>query len=90
MDTMISEKMTFDRARALVREAFAYVLPERNAEAPSIPLTATVDVLGIQSVQALEMVGYVEDKLTVYFADDDVLKIVRLGDLVALIMKHAS
>jgi acyl carrier protein len=73
---------------ALVREAFAYAVPERQELAPTLPLDTSLEALGIQSIEAFEMAGYLEEKLGIEFVDDELGSIAKLSDLVALVMKR--
>ena len=52
---------------ALVKDALAEVAPSRAAEFDAIDLNTKIRDLGIDSVAAMEMVGFVEEKLEVTF-----------------------
>jgi acyl carrier protein len=82
-------QLTRDELTSIVREAFAYAVNKRAAEAATVPLDAPIDSLGIQSVEALEMAGFVEDRLGIHFSDDDMLRVGTLNDLVSLALKYS-
>ncbi|MCG8421646.1 MAG: acyl carrier protein [Proteobacteria bacterium] len=73
----------------LLRDALAYADPKvAAASSDAMTMTSTLADLGIESVCALEMVGYVEDKLNILFSDDEMSKINDIPGFVALIRKH--
>jgi acyl carrier protein len=46
--------------------------------------------LAVDSVQIMEMLGVIEEKVGCAFADDEINQINRVGDMIALIRKRAA
>jgi acyl carrier protein len=80
--------MTEGEIRDLIREAIQFVSPEL-AKAELKP-TSTLSELGITSVLALEIVGYLEDKLNIRFPDDELAGLNTLAALERLILSHLA
>jgi acyl carrier protein len=74
---------------ALVKDALAEVAPNRAAEFDAIDLNTKIRDLGIDSVAAMEMVGFVEEKLEVTFPDEDLAQLNTFNDLANLIRTGA-
>lgn len=77
--------MTTEQAVALIKDALAEVAPEKAAEFDGVALETKIRDLGIDSVAAMEMVGAVEERLSVTFPDEDLAQLSRFSDLVDLI-----
>lgn len=75
---------------SLLRKAFAFAKPERSEAAGQLQLESTIDELGIESVSALEMTGFIEEELDIQFHDSELVKIHGMGDLAQLIRKHTA
>jgi|GEM_PF-5059957 len=73
----------------LIQQAFIYALPERKEKMERLNLQSTIHDLGIQSVAALEMAGFIEDRLNVQFSDDELAAINKLEDFATLIFKYS-
>jgi acyl carrier protein len=76
--------------RDLLRQAFRYALPDRSDAAESLRLDSTLDELGIESIAALEMTGFIEEKLDVQFQDSAIGAVRGMNDLAELIRKHGG
>lgn len=74
----------------LLKQALLFARPERTDVAERITLNSTMDELGIESVVALEMVGFIEEKLDIQFQDGELSQIQGMDSLVRLIKKHVS
>lgn len=72
----------------LLRRAFAYAKPDQPEVAKRITLEATVDELGLESVSALEMAGFIEEALDAQFSDHELVTIRSMRDLAQLIRKY--
>lgn len=72
----------------LLRRAFLYAKPEHPEAAQRISLDATIEELGIHSVAALEMSGFIEEQLDVQFPDDELVAIRSMRDLAHLVRKY--
>lgn len=72
--------------RELIKEAIRFAEPELA----SVELTSgsTLSDLGLGSVAALEVVGYLEDKLGIQIPDDQLAGLSSLETLERLIRKH--
>jgi acyl carrier protein len=79
--------MSEHEIQELIREAIRFAEPELAA----VELTpgSTLSELGIGSVSALEMVGYIEDRLGIQIPDDQLAGLSSLDGLVRLIRSHA-
>jgi len=71
----------------LVKKAFIYAKPDDTEKAENLNLDSPIENLGIQSITALEMAGYIEEELDIEFFDKELTEINRIQDLVDLIGK---
>lgn len=71
----------------LLKRAFLYARPEHTETAQRITLDATMEELGIDSLAALEMSGFIEEQLDVQIPDDELVAIRGMRDL-ARIVRH--
>lgn len=78
--------MSEHEIRELIREAIRFAEPELAAV--ELRPGSTLSELGIGSVAALEMVGYIEDKLGIQIPDDELAELGTLDALVGLIRHH--
>jgi acyl carrier protein len=69
----------------LIREALLDMHPERAHDFEGITLDTTVQELYIDSISAVEMVGYIEDSIGRSFQIHDVAGVRKLADIAALI-----
>lgn len=74
----------------LIQRAYCHAKPDESHRRNEVTLVASVESLGIQSVAALEMAGFIEEELDVQFMDDELSTINGMSDLAALIRKHSS
>jgi len=65
----------------LVRDSLAEVAPARKAEFSSISLDTRIDSLGLGSIEVMEMVTGIEDRLGVILPEDELQRVQSLGDL---------
>jgi len=70
---------------ALVRQALGEVAPTRKADFVGITAETRIDALGLDSIATMEMVSFIEERIEVTFPDDELARVQRVGDLVALI-----
>lgn len=72
---------------ALIRQALGSVAPTRTADFVNISADSKIEALGLDSIATMEMVNFVEEKIGVTFADEDLAKVQKVGDLVGLIQR---
>ena len=70
----------------LIREALAFTAPEEMPQ--NFSPDSTLSELGISSITALEMAGYIEEKLSFVFPDDVLSQVNTLRDFDLLIRRH--
>lgn len=75
---------------SLVKEALAEVAPARAAEFDAVDKGAKIRDLGIDSVAAMEMVGFVEERLECTFPDEDLAQLNTFNDLANLIRRATA
>jgi acyl carrier protein len=81
--------MTDKEILDLLKMAHRYADPERHEATESITMDATFPDLGIESVSAMSMAGFIEDELGADFPDDELALIGTVRDFVRLIRDHA-
>ncbi|GAB4181340.1 MAG: hypothetical protein Tsb002_01230 [Wenzhouxiangellaceae bacterium] len=69
----------------LLKRAFEYANPDKKDSWEKLDLEAPIETLGIQSITALEMAGFIEDELNHEFPDREIAKINTLKNLLDLI-----
>lgn len=79
--------MTEDDVMNLIKEAIASVAPEHASL--NLEMNSTLGELGISSITALEIAGYIEEKLNIRLPDDELAPLNTIGGLVQLIRRHA-
>lgn len=72
----------------LIKEAMAFAAPDEVPQ--NFSPESTLSELGISSITALEMAGYIEDKLGVRFPDDELSQINSLQGFDQLIRRHKA
>lgn len=92
MEQVIDKPAELDDATtlALLKKAYLFAKPEHAATVHRLTLDATIESLGIDSLAALEMSGYVEEELDLHFADDELVSIRSMRDLAQLMRKHSA
>lgn len=78
--------MTEDDMLTLLSEALESVAPGKSAKLATTGLDTDIAALGIDSVTTMEMVGFVEERLEVTFADEDLAQVASLRHLANLIV----
>jgi acyl carrier protein len=82
--------MTNDDILTLIKEALSFAAPEEQVAAKDLTIDSTLSEFGISSIVSLEMAGYVEEKLGVQFADDELAQIESIKGFVDLIRRNAK
>lgn len=72
----------------LLKRAFLYARPDHSEAAQRLTLDATIEELGIDSIAALEMSGFIEEQIDVQFPDDELVGIRSMRDLAQLVRKY--
>jgi acyl carrier protein len=80
--------MTDDQAIGLIQEALASVAPKRKADFAGITLATTIDQLQLDSIATMEMVGQLEERTGKTFPDEDLARVMTLGDLAGLVQRR--
>ncbi len=80
--------MTDNQILTLLQEAFEIAAPEESQAVESLKIDSTLGEFGISSIASLEMAGYVEEKLDIQFADDELSQIATIKGFVDLIRKN--
>jgi len=75
---------------ALLKEAFAFAAPEDAEAAANLTLEGTLIQFGVSSIVAFEMAGYIEEKLGVQFADDELAQISTIKGFANLIRQYTD
>lgn len=78
--------MTDDELLSLIKEALVNASPE-HANA-TLRMESTLGELGISSITALEIAGYLEEKLNVRLPDDELAPLNTIGGLANLIRQQ--
>jgi acyl carrier protein len=81
-------EITEQKIIAMLQEALAYAKPDEKDLARIMTLDSRLSDLGIESITALEMAGYLEDKLGVQFPDDELASIQSVRGLADLVRQH--
>ena len=82
--------MTDPETLALIKEALVYVAPDKEHAFAQATLDSDLADLGIDSLAAVEIAGYVEDRLGVTLPDDELAQVHSLDGFAALIRNHDS
>ncbi len=78
-----SEKEVIELFRAAVLEVDNKKLGELSA-------TTSLSSLGLDSVQTMEVIGAMEERLNVQFPDEDLATLKNIGDLTRLVQRLAA
>lgn len=79
--------MTDSKSLDLIRAALAEVAPKRKSDWAKLDATVRINALALDSVTVLEMVGALEDRLDVVFAEDELALVKNVGDLVGVVSR---
>jgi acyl carrier protein len=82
--------MTNYQILALLQEAFEFASPEDAKVAGALQMESSFSEFGVSSITALEMAGYIEEKLEIQFADDELSQISNVKSFISLISKNIS
>lgn len=82
--------MTNDEILSLLQEALEFTVPEEKEIAKELNTEKTLGEAGISSIVAFEMAGYVEEKLEIQFADDELARINTVEDFINLIHRYSK
>ena len=78
--------MTDAETLSLIKEALEYASPE-HADV-RLTMESTLGQVGISSITALEIAGYIEEKLAIRLPDDELAPLNTIGGLVQLIRRQ--
>ena len=78
--------MTDDGILSLIKEALEHAAPEHAGA--TLKMDSTLGEIGISSITALEIAGYIEEKLNVRLPDDELAPLNTIGELVQLIRRQ--
>lgn len=82
--------MNDDKILALVTEALDSVAPGWNKDVKEVRLDLHMKDLSINSVELMEMVGYIEEEMGVTFPDEDLAQVAKLEDLANMVRKASA
>jgi len=71
---------------SLIKEALEHVSPEHAGA--TLTMESTLGEVGISSITALEIAGYLEEKLNVRLPDDELAPVNTIGGLAQLIRQQ--
>ncbi len=78
--------MTDAEILSLIGEALADAAPEKAGI--ELSLESTLAQVGISSITALEIAGFIEDRLNIKLPDDELAPLSTIGGLVGLIRRQ--
>ena len=81
--------MNDDQILTLLKEALVYADEDKAELTGEMNLDAKLAELGVESVAAMEMAGYIEEKLSILFPDDELASVSTVRDFVELIRRNA-
>ena len=79
--------MTNEQILTLIRQALGEVAPTRTADFAAIIEDTRIDALGLDSIATMEMVSFIEERIEVTFPDDELARVQKVADLVALVRR---
>jgi acyl carrier protein len=74
----------------LLRSAHEFAQPDRADVRAFIEMGATLSDLGVTSISAMEMAGFIEDEIGVQFPDDELANIGSVSDFVKLVRQYSA
>ena len=78
--------MTDGEILSLIKEALVYAAPELADV--TLKMESTLGEIGISSITALEIAGYIEEKLNIKLPDDELAPLNTIGGLAQLIRQQ--
>jgi acyl carrier protein len=78
--------VTDDEILSLIKEALEHAAPEHAGA--TLKTGSTLSEIGISSITALEIAGYIEEKLNIRLPDDELAPLNTIGELVQLIRRQ--
>jgi acyl carrier protein len=81
-------RMTDNEVIPLLKRALCWAKPQMATIADELDASTALADLGLESVALLEMAAFIEDKLQVEFADEQLVEIRSIADFISLI--HAA
>ncbi|MGE0126866.1 MAG: acyl carrier protein [Blastocatellales bacterium] len=78
--------MTDSEILNLIKEALVHAAPEHGGAA--LTMESTLGEVGISSITALEIAGYIEEKLNIKLPDDELAPLNTIGGLAQLIRRQ--
>ncbi|MDZ8226280.1 MULTISPECIES: acyl carrier protein [unclassified Nostoc] len=82
--------MRNDEILSLIQEAFEFASPEQALAVKDLTINSALSEFGVSSIVALEMAGYIEEKLHIQFADDELAQIGNIKGFVNLISQYTK
>lgn len=79
--------MTDSEILDLIKEALVKASPEHKDA--TLTMESTLAEVGISSITALEIAGYIEEKLSIRLPDDELAPLNTIGGLVRLIHQQS-
>lgn len=81
--------MTENEILALMKSSLDKVAPGWSKNVTDFNPSVSFKDLSVDSVQIMEMVGFIEEQCSCQFADEDLTHVHKVGDMVELIKKVA-
>ena len=78
--------MTDSEILSLIKEALVDASPEHTGA--TLKMESTLGEIGISSITALEIAGYIEEKLNIRLPDDELAPLNTIGELAQLIRQQ--
>jgi acyl carrier protein len=78
--------VTDDEILNLIKEALAHAAPEHSGA--TLKMDSTLGEIGISSITALEIAGFIEERLDIRLPDDELAPLNSIGELVQLIRRQ--
>jgi acyl carrier protein len=78
--------VTDDEILSLIKEALEDAAPEHAGA--TLKMDSTLGETGISSITALEIAGYIEEKLNIRLPDDELAPLNTIGEFVQLIRRQ--
>lgn len=75
---------------SLIKSGLDDVAPGWSKEVKEFGPNVKFKDMAVDSVQIMEMVGFIEDRCHCQFADEDLAQVNKVGDMITLIKKVAA